>query len=753
MGQSTHLRLRRSLSEREPEDAVTSPADFAPDNAPAEPIAGGVSSRFDYDLGHIPINPGGESRENSFIQRQTETLTKPIGPEGGMLDDATSGRIEAARAQGGAPLGGIARTEMEPLFHYDFSQVRIFADSEADALNRDLSASAFTTGSDIFFRDGSYNPSTQQGQALLAHELTHVVQQDGVSSGTPHIVGPVDGAHEHAANRAAEGTMSAPERQPSIPLSNDPGVASAAATTLHRQPLPATEEKKTTPNQSSENADPSVFPGQMPGQKPESNAAGNQQNQFPAWSDYVPPMLARTPVQIPGDLPPGYEQPRLGYSEADIRDLMLATDERDSQNKQNAGQFIADYGATLLSIWSDYVMDAVEKAGKAAEWSLFGDVLGFVARKGLEVLSVELFMADVAGSAFMKFLEELSKKAEGVVEKGVENLSGFGLEKQQESLKEHEGESEVDREKEKLRHVTRTLSTNFSHLAFETIRDLPSPGPYYYWLSAIRENHDYDSLASYRIPPLFPEVSETVIETSIAGSIVNQLWRLDRSEPGMGSADYSNSADRVRPGDDNIVAVDGPGLDRATMRISSPALKEALAGKKIHDLPMIPLHIGISGVMNMETAASKLVAAYRGMAPTDSTEIFQFMAAFGKEAVEPVDLMRNADGEFFALSPQGHVLGAASPDSKTDFTFPAKLYLYQWGASDWDLTQLTDYILSQAPVSIDAHEMGMSEMVPTDTLAQLTREYFESATMSELVDKGSKNMLKNHIEELVPTER
>ena len=59
----------------------------------------------------------------------------------------------------------------------DFSSVRIHTGQESDSLNRSLSARAFTTGSDIFFRSGEYNPGSTQGQQLLAHELTHVVQQ------------------------------------------------------------------------------------------------------------------------------------------------------------------------------------------------------------------------------------------------------------------------------------------------------------------------------------------------------------------------------------------------------------------------------------------------------------------------------------------------------------------------------------------------------------------------------------------------
>lgn len=64
-------------------------------------------------------------------------------------------------------------------FGADFSGVRVHTDSESDNLNRSLNSRAFTTGQDIFFRRGEYNPGSSSGKALLAHELTHVVQQRG----------------------------------------------------------------------------------------------------------------------------------------------------------------------------------------------------------------------------------------------------------------------------------------------------------------------------------------------------------------------------------------------------------------------------------------------------------------------------------------------------------------------------------------------------------------------------------------------
>ncbi len=82
----------------------------------------------------------------------------------------------------GQPLPKPVRTFFGTLMDYDFSQVKIYADAKAARLSRNLNARAFTTGHDIYFSAGRYQPETNQGKRLLVHELTHVVQQSGRSS-------------------------------------------------------------------------------------------------------------------------------------------------------------------------------------------------------------------------------------------------------------------------------------------------------------------------------------------------------------------------------------------------------------------------------------------------------------------------------------------------------------------------------------------------------------------------------------------
>src|SRR2546430_9992190 len=76
---------------------------------------------------------------------------------------------------------------MEQAFGVNFSQVRVHSDATATGLSESLNARAFTVGNDIAFGAGEYRPGTLIGDALIAHELAHVVQQSGASSAsTPH---------------------------------------------------------------------------------------------------------------------------------------------------------------------------------------------------------------------------------------------------------------------------------------------------------------------------------------------------------------------------------------------------------------------------------------------------------------------------------------------------------------------------------------------------------------------------------------
>jgi Domain of unknown function (DUF4157) len=115
---------------------------------------------------------------NEHVQRFLALARQ--GKGSGEVSPEIEQKIDRARG-GGKAIDQTHRLQMEAALGADFSHVRVHTDTEADTLNRQVNAVAFTTGSDIFFRQGEYRPESSNGRELLAHELTHVVQQDGAS--------------------------------------------------------------------------------------------------------------------------------------------------------------------------------------------------------------------------------------------------------------------------------------------------------------------------------------------------------------------------------------------------------------------------------------------------------------------------------------------------------------------------------------------------------------------------------------------
>ena len=110
-----------------------------------------------------------EEAEEALQAKESPGQTPTITPE-------LQTRISSIKG-GGQPLPESTRTYMEPRFGHDFSQVRVHTDGAAAETAQAVKARAFTLGSDIVFGSGAYTPGTAEGKKLLAHELTHVVQQ------------------------------------------------------------------------------------------------------------------------------------------------------------------------------------------------------------------------------------------------------------------------------------------------------------------------------------------------------------------------------------------------------------------------------------------------------------------------------------------------------------------------------------------------------------------------------------------------
>jgi hypothetical protein len=140
-----------------------------------------------------------------------------LGLFGGMFfkarpGGARGGRLDSIRAQlgSGDALPGAVRSRMEPAFGASFAGVRLHADATAAHLSDRLNARAFTIGRHVAFGRGEFQPGTPGGDALIAHELAHVVQQGGAASGGHAIdAGAVDRASEQDADGAATRAVTA----------------------------------------------------------------------------------------------------------------------------------------------------------------------------------------------------------------------------------------------------------------------------------------------------------------------------------------------------------------------------------------------------------------------------------------------------------------------------------------------------------------------------------------------------------------
>jgi hypothetical protein len=124
----------------------------------------------------IPLTPGAPAKQDDAPKKEEE---KPVqrAPASATAAQPARANVDAAVSTPGRPLEPGARRSMEARFGRDFSNVRVHEDARAAATSAAIDAAAFTVGEDVVFAPGRYDPSSDEGRRLLAHELTHVVQQ------------------------------------------------------------------------------------------------------------------------------------------------------------------------------------------------------------------------------------------------------------------------------------------------------------------------------------------------------------------------------------------------------------------------------------------------------------------------------------------------------------------------------------------------------------------------------------------------
>jgi hypothetical protein len=117
-----------------------------------------------------------QNDESTPLSKGITQLIQTKDGQGKPVSDSLNGKINSSKGKG-SYLDKKTQSFMSEKFGVDFSLVKIHADDEAAGMNKEINAKAFTVGNNIYFNKGEYNPFTQEGKNLLAHELTHTLQQ------------------------------------------------------------------------------------------------------------------------------------------------------------------------------------------------------------------------------------------------------------------------------------------------------------------------------------------------------------------------------------------------------------------------------------------------------------------------------------------------------------------------------------------------------------------------------------------------
>lgn len=160
------------------------------------------------------------------------------------LMDEDRSPVHNVIGSGGSPLPADLRTDMEGRFGHDFGDVRVHHDGAAHDSAKSVNAQAYTVGSDIVFQSGKYDPASDAGKHMIAHELTHVVQQrsgpvDGTDAGGGVKISDPSDRFEREAVANADRVMASPA--PAAAPAGAQRVAENAA--VQRQEEPAEEEE------------------------------------------------------------------------------------------------------------------------------------------------------------------------------------------------------------------------------------------------------------------------------------------------------------------------------------------------------------------------------------------------------------------------------------------------------------------------------------------------------------------------------
>ena len=259
----------------------------------------------------------------------------------------------------GQPVDVATRAFMEPRFGHDFSRVRVHADDQAAKSARAVSALAFTVGSDVVFGTGQYLPGTSGGRRLLAHELTHVVQQ---ASNPTHEtsalrIDAADSSVEREAERVGEAVSKAEANPGSVSLHVDSPV-------IARAPRPKNGTRRRDGRAARAHAEQPAGRGRSLVSMDVDTAPARIDNSMTV--DQITNEFYRIPIELipPGTLIPagpiltigsyGCGMRRYGLT-GDEFSLTLDFDDADVRSQSHPFNIVGESGMQTVQCWTDHV--------------------------------------------------------------------------------------------------------------------------------------------------------------------------------------------------------------------------------------------------------------------------------------------------------------------------------------------------------------------------------------------------------------
>lgn len=199
---------------------------------PSTPLASGATMFLQRKCacGGTTVSSGGECEEckKKKLQRRAASAGGPI---------SAPPIVHQVLNSPGRPLDASTRSFMEPRFGHDFSKVRVHTDDKASKSAQEVNALAYTVGLNVVFASGEYSPQQTRGKELLAHELSHVVQQREVKD--PPLAGSITVGSQTDSREAEADSMAASALNGRSSAASSPGAVTGLLQRQTATPTPA----------------------------------------------------------------------------------------------------------------------------------------------------------------------------------------------------------------------------------------------------------------------------------------------------------------------------------------------------------------------------------------------------------------------------------------------------------------------------------------------------------------------------------